>query len=206
VRRLLLLGIVPLLVGLAAPADAHRTASGAAGPQQRGVITFVKNHAHPDRSTLRWQLLRADGDRWRVVDQESWRAGSGMLGRRGRNACVRNVGWLPNGRYHVRAHLDYHGRVIKGRAFRIDDMRCANGTVRHDLFVHTEQGAHDVQCRNRNGDQACRWEYPRIDDYRSHGCIKLAPQDLAALMAHFRAAFATGVRYPTTRVVLRVVG
>ena len=210
-RRLLVaLGAVPLVIGSlgwAPAATADRAAPVAtSGPQVRGVLTFVKNHAHPDRSELRWQLFRSVTGTWQVVDQKSWRAGSGMLGKRGRNACVRNVGWLPDGSYRVRAYLDYHGRLIKGRAFGLDDKRCAHGRLRHQLFIHTEQGAHDTQCRNRSGDQACRWEYPRINDYRSHGCIKLAPTDLADLMTHFRAAFATGVRYPTSRVVLNVVG
>jgi hypothetical protein len=200
VRRLLVLVVVALLVGGLAPTTAD------AQPRLRGVMTFVKNAAHPDRSELRWQLLRRVDDRWQVVDRASWRAGSGMLGARGRDACARNVGWLPDGSYRVRAYLDYHGRLIKGRAFRLDDKRCAGGRVRHELFVHTEQGAGNRQCRNRPGDQVCRWEYPRIDDYRSHGCIKLAPGDLRELMAHFRAAFNPGVRYPRTQVVLRVTG
>jgi hypothetical protein len=211
VRRVLVaLGVLPLLVASAPAATASRaTPSGAAGasvPPPRAVITFVKNDARPDRSELRWQLFRSVAGRWQVVDRASWRAGSGMLGKRGRNACARNVGWLPNGRYHVRAYLDYPGRLIKGRAFRLDDKRCAHGRLRHQLFLHTEQGARNVQCRDRRGDQPCRWEYPRIDDYRSHGCIKLAPHDLADLMARFRQVFTPGVRYPTSRVVLRVVG
>jgi hypothetical protein len=209
-RLLVVLGAVPLIVGTAGWVPAASAVQGApvgtSAPQLRGVITFVKNHAHPDRSELRWQLFRSVAGTWQVADQKSWRAGSGMLGRRGRNACARNVGWLPDGSYHVRAYLDYHGRLIRGRAFRLDDQRCAGGRVRHQLFVHTEQGAHNTQCRDRRGDQPCRWEFPRIDDYRSHGCIKMAPRDLADLMAHYRAAFAPGVRYPTSRVVLRVVG
>jgi hypothetical protein len=208
VRRLLVvLGVVPLLIGsTVGPGPAASAGPASAGAQLRGVLTFVKNAAHPDRSELRWQLVRSAGGAEQVVDQKSWRAGAGMLGRRGRDACARDRGWLPDGSYRVRAHLDYPGRLIKGRAFRLDDKRCANGRVRRQLFLHTEQGAHNTQCRDRRGDQACRWEYPRINDYRSHGCIKLAPADLADLMAHYRRAFAPGVRYPLSRVVLRVVG
>ena len=109
------------------------------------------------------------------MQTKSWRSGSGMLGTAGRNSCVKNKGWLPNGTYAVRQHNDYGGNLIKGRAFRIDNKGCPNGTGRVDLFVHTEQGARNRQCANRRGDQVCRWEYPRYNDYKSPGCIKLAP-------------------------------
>ncbi len=78
----------------------------------------------------------------------------------------------------MRQHNDYHGNVIKGRAFRLDDKACPNGKVRHQLFIHTEQGAGNRQCANRKGDQACRWEWPQVNDYKSFGCIKMSPGDL----------------------------
>lgn len=175
----------------------------------RGIITFAKNYRRPDDSTLTWKLKRRTTrngkEWWALVDEKSWRAGSGMGGKRGTNACIHNVGWLPNGVYHVRQYADYHGSLIQGRAFRVDDKRCSNGTLRVDLFIHTEQGLHDKQCPNRPGDQPCRWEYPEIDDYHSHGCIKLAPGDLASLVRNFREHFATGKRYPKSVVELRVI-
>ncbi|MCL2543788.1 MAG: hypothetical protein FWE71_15195 [Nocardioidaceae bacterium] len=197
---LTVLMLATVAVWLAPPPAAR-----AAGHQQvRGTITFTKNHAHPDDSTVSWRLQRWRDGRWRTTDTASWRAGSGMLGKRGRNPCIHNVGWLPNGGYRLRLYLDYPGSLIKGRAFRLDDKRCANGTVRHNLFLHTEQGAHDRQCPDRPGDQPCRWEYPKVDDYKSNGCIKMAPGDLAALVGHFRKAFRPGVRYPRAKVRLVV--
>jgi hypothetical protein len=195
-----LLSVLGLLPGSGPPADARA----AVHQQVRGTITFVKNRAHPDDSLLTWRLERWSEGRWSVTDEASWRAGSGMLGARGRNPCIRNVGWLPNGTYRLRQYADYPGHVIKGRAFRLDDKACPNGTVRHQLFIHTEQGARNRQCADRRGDQPCRWEWPRIDDYKSYGCVKLAPGDLADLVAHFHRAFRPGVRYPA-RVVRLVV-
>ena len=96
--------------------------------------------------------------------------------------------------------------VYGGRMFRLDDHVCRNGSTRRvQLFIHTEQGARNVQCPNRAGDQVCRWEMPRINDYKSAGCIKMSPGDLAALGRHFLRYFHAGVRYSKARVVLRVV-
>lgn len=171
----------------------------------RGVITFDKNHTNPQDSRIRWHL-------WRVVDgtktlreTASWRAGSGMGGKRGRNACINDVGWLPNGTYRVRHHANYRGTLIKGRAFRLDDKRCRNGNLRFALFIHTEQGDRNRQCRDRRGDQPCRWEFPRHNDYKSAGCIKMAPGALRDLSERYTNVFRSGVRYAKYKVVLRVV-
>ena len=189
-----------MLVGLlVSPAPAQ-----AAFPW-RAVITFDKNWSNPASSRVVWKLSnRQRNGAWKVVETRTWRAGSGMLGRAGRNSCVKNTGWLPNGDYAVRQWNDYPGHVIKGRAFQLDNKRCSNGTLRQSLFLHTEQGPGSRQCRDRRGDQACRWEFPRINDYKSYGCIKLAPRDLAALVGLYHRHFDAGVRYPTNAVVLRV--
>ena len=202
-RRLPIAFAVLLLLGasllLASPAES-------ASPPWRAVLTFDKNWSNPASSRLTWQLLeRQANGHWKVAEQRAWRAGSGMLGRAGRNSCVKNHGWLPNGTYSLRQYDNYGGHLIKGRAFRLDDKRCSNGTGRTDLFLHTEQGAGNRQCADRRGDQVCRWEYPRINDYKSAGCIKLAPGDLAQLTALFHRHFAAGVRYSQAQVVLRVV-
>lgn len=195
---LLILAIVMGAVLLAAPADS-------ATLRWRGIITFDKSWATPSNSRLTWQLSRRQGDaQWTVVETRSWRAGSGMLGKVGRNACARNIGWLPNGTYALRQYDDYAGNKIKGRAFRLDDMTCATGTRRVDLFIHSEQDAGNRQCRDQRGDQLCRWELARYNEYKSAGCIKLAPSDLAQLVALYHRHFHAGVRYPKAQVVLRV--
>jgi hypothetical protein len=180
--------------------------AGSATPAWRGVVTFDKNWRNPSSSRVVWQLHQRQGDgRWKVVETRSWRSGSGMLGRRGRNACVNDMGWLPNGTYAMRQYDDYPGNLIKGRAFRLDDKACARGNRRFDLFIHTEQGARNRQCADRRGDQSCRWELPRVNDYTSAGCIKLAPGDLAQLVALYQKRFRAGVRYAKDQVVLRVI-
>jgi hypothetical protein len=199
---------------LTAPAQASPTPPSArttpaavlAAAGQRAVITFDKNWTDPSASRLTWRVVRPDADGvMQVVEELSWRAGSGMLGRAGRNECAKGRGWLPNGTYRLRFHRDYHGNLIKGRAFRLDDHRCRNGRKRVELFIHTEQGARNTQCPDRAGDQVCRWELPRINDYKSAGCIKLSPDDLAELGRHFLQFYKAGVRYPKSRVVVRVV-
>jgi hypothetical protein len=198
--RVAVLALVGVLAGalVAGPAES-------AGPRTRAVITFDKNWSDPASSRLVWQRQLGTAKGWKTVETRSWRAGSGMLGKRGKNSCTRNVGWLPNGRYGVTLHRNYPGNLIKGTALRLDNKRCGNGTVRQNLFIHTETGAGNRQCPNRRGDQACRWEYPSYNDYRSAGCIKLAPAALGELDRLFRRHFAAGVRHPTTRVVVRVV-
>jgi len=171
----------------------------------RAQMTFTKNHAHPWRSTLTWAAARQRGDgSWKVLAHDSWRAGSGLPGRSTENPCVKGHGWLPNGTYSLRHYPDYHGNLIHGRAFRLDDKRCPNGTLREQLFIHTEAGAGNTQCANVPGDQLCRWEYPQINDYTSHGCIKLSPAAILALTRDYQRFFHAGVRYSTARVRLVV--
>ncbi len=195
---LMTIAVVAASLLLAAPADS-------ATQQWRAGITFDKNQGNPANSRLVWHLYQRDGKDWKVVETRRWRAGSGMLGKAGRNECVNNKGWLPNGTYRLRAYDDYPGQKIKGRAFRLDDKRCTSGNQRFDLFIHTEQGAGNSQCKNRRGDQLCRWEFPSFNEYKSAGCIKLAPADLRQLAAVFHRHFRSGVRYPKGTVVLRVI-
>ncbi|RLV48287.1 hypothetical protein D9V37_19785 [Nocardioides mangrovicus] len=197
---------------LAAPAGAVTQAgtqvSSRAGAHHRVAtkarIVFVKNEQNPFASKVVWRQWQRSAGGWRLVDTAEWRAGSGLGGARGRSSCVRNVGWLPNGTYTARPYTDYHGNVIHGRAFRLSNHACGRGTVRHNLFLHTETGPGNHQCANRPGDQACRWEFPAINDYRSNGCIKLSPTDIAALMRHYRrwAAHARAVDLHRFRLVV----
>jgi hypothetical protein len=171
----------------------------------KAQITFDKRPAHPWDSRITWQASRqrADGS-WNVVAHDSWRAGSGLPGGSATNSCVKNHGWLPNGRYSVRQYDDYAGSLIHGRAFRLSDKHCANGTLREQLFIHTEAGPGNTQCPNAPGDQICRWEFPAINDYTSHGCIKMAPADILALTEDYHRFFRAGIVYPQARVSLLV--
>ena len=196
---LVALAVVTGSLLLAAPA-------GSATSPWRGVITFDKNWQNQSSSRLTWTLYqRQPAGAWKVVETRSWRAGSGVRGRVGRNSCATSKGWLPNGTYRLRQYNENHGRLIKGRAFRLDNKACPGGRVRHNLYLHTEQGAGNTQCRDRRGDQVCRWEYPRVNDYMSLGCIKVSPHDLAELVALFHRHFAAGIRYAADQVSLRVV-
>jgi hypothetical protein len=171
----------------------------------KAQITFVKKAAHPWRSRIIWDARRqrADGT-WKVLAHDSWRAGSGLPGGSATNSCVKGHGWLPNGRYTLRQYDDYAGNLIHGRAFRLSDKHCSNGTLREQLFIHTESAAGNHQCANGPGDQICRWEFPQVNDYTSHGCIKMSPSDILALTQDYHRFFRAGVRYPTTRVSLLV--
>lgn len=207
-KRLLVVAVVTPAVALATLLASVLVAGPAesAGRAKRAVITFDKNWSNPGNSRLVWQLQeRGGGGAWKTVQRRSWRAGSGMLGKRGKNPCMRNVGWLPNGHYGVVLHRNYPGNWIRGTALRLDNKRCGNGTLRQSLFIHTETGAGNRQCANRPGDQVCRWEFPTFNDYKSAGCIKVAPSALGELDRLFRRHFAAGVRHPMTRVVVRVV-
>jgi hypothetical protein len=196
---LLALAVVIASLLLAAPAES-------ASPPWRGVLTFDKNWQNQFDSELTWTLYHRESDgRWKAVETRSWRAGAGLPGKVGRNSCATSKGWLPNGTYRLRQNDESGGRLIKGRAFRLDDKACPSGTVRHNLYVHTEQGPGNAQCRDRRGDQRCRWEFPRVNDYKSLGCIKMSPGDLAELVRLFQRHFSAGVRYATGQVSLRVV-
>ncbi|MGZ4449111.1 MAG: hypothetical protein ACXVXT_19910 [Blastococcus sp.] len=207
-RRLLLL-LLTTLVLLAVPTYAGSAAqAGGTAPDRRPVralITFVKAPAHPFDSRLLWRVWRRDPDgSWELTEHRSWRAGSGWGGPHTTDECVHDRGWLPDGRYSFVQHDDYAGSLIKGRAFYLGNKRCHDGTLRTDLFIHTETGAGNRQCPDTRGDQLCRWEWPRINDYRSAGCIKMSPGDLLALTRHFHRYFAAGHRYPLDRVQVRV--
>jgi hypothetical protein len=170
----------------------------------RATITFTKNYRHQWRSTVTWRAWRRSGGTWHLVAHDSWRAGSGFGGPGTEDACAKGRGWLPNGRYSLVQYDDYHGTLIHGRAFRLADKRCRNGTLRQQLFLHTEASAGNGQCPDAPGDQPCRWEYPKINDYRSSGCIKLAPPDLLALTRAYHRYFAPRVRYRMARIQLVV--
>ncbi len=196
-RARLALALLALACGLVVTTPAAT----AAGGYRYAVITFHKNYADTFRSTLTWQVFRVSDGHRTTVEHRQWRAGSGFS-RRSTDSCRRNDGWLPDGRYRPRLVTDYGGSLIKGRAIYLGDKRCRNGTLRTALFIHTEQGAGSRQCPDRPGDQVCRWEYPAINDYRSYGCVKLAPGDLHQLYDAWRRYFRVGYT-DRVRVVVR---
>jgi len=142
---------------------------------------------------------------WHLVATKSWRAGSGLGGRRGTDGCVRSVGWAPNGLYRPVQHDNYGGTYIKGRVFYLGAHTCRDGTLRQNMFIHSEAGAGNTQCHNGPGDQHCRWETPVYNDYRSNGCIKMAPGDLRQLVRRYHWYFRPGVSYDVRRFHVRVV-
>ncbi|HEX7716581.1 MAG TPA: hypothetical protein VF416_04785, partial [Marmoricola sp.] len=84
-RRTAVLLLTLLAASLAVVPAAHTAQAAQAAQHQRvrGTITFVKNRARPDDSLLTWTLQQRRGGAWVTTDRASWRAGSGMLGKRG---------------------------------------------------------------------------------------------------------------------------
>lgn len=192
--------------GLQPQATSQQAVVKAKPKSYRGSIVFEKNYRQQFNSRITWRLWERQGNRERVVEQRSWRAGSGLPRKGGKDPCARSVGWAPSGNYQITLHHDYPGNLIKGRTFQMTNKACKNGTVRQNLFLHTEQGAGSSQCPDRPGDQACRWEFPKVNDYKSLGCLKMAPGDLHELVRLFERRFDGGIRYGLDKVVLRVVG
>lgn len=103
-----------------------------------------------------------------------------------RAGAGRRQGWLPNGSYQVLAHdAHYNGgdQGVNGKVIHVQDKVCENGrTTRAELFVHSEMWPEGSQAAPQPGkDNPYRWDGP--DDYRSLGCIKLNPTDIANLFA-----------------------
>jgi hypothetical protein len=178
----------------AADADTPRAAK-----TVRAVIIFDKSQRNPFNSWIIWKAFRGK----KLIEKQSWRAGSGFGGPNTQNPCVRGRGWLPNGHYDFVQHDNYWGQYIKGRAFYLGNKACPNGTPRTELFIHTETGDRNRQCRDGKGDQRCRWEWPKFNDYRSGGCIKMSPRDIRQLTHRYQRYFRAGVRYPA-RVHVKV--
>jgi hypothetical protein len=174
----------------------------------RATIIFDKNWKNPYDSRIIFRSWARTGPkgrkRWVRVEQASWRAGSGVSGRAGRDACHRGKGWAPNGIYSFVQHNRRRAPLINGRVFELQPQACRNGTVRQMMFIHSEQRSNNTQCKNTKGDDPCRFEAPKVNDYRSWGCIKMAPGDLRQLTSRFHRFFKAEVRYPTKRVRVRV--
>lgn len=176
---------------------------------KRASIVFDKNWKNPFKSLLTFRAWARTGPKghkkWVLVEQASWRAGAGLSGAAGRDECHRGQGWLPNGTYSFVQHNRRKAPLVNGRVFELQTKACArNGTVRQMLFIHSEQTTSNTQCKNRPGDDGCRWEVPVYNDYRSYGCIKMSPSDLKNLTRRFHHYFRSEVRYSTRTVKVRV--
>ncbi len=204
-RLLALLLVAPaalVAVPAAAPASAPDSHSASARAQARpvhAVIVFDKNPRNPFDGRIIWKAYRGK----KQIERTEWRAGSGFGGPNTKDPCARGRGWLPNGRYDFVQYDNYWGEFIKGRAFFLGNTTCHDGTPRTELFIHTETGDRNRQCRNARGDQRCRWEWPKVNDYRSGGCIKMSPKDLGQLTRKYHRYFNAGTRYPA-RVHVKV--
>ena len=174
----------------------------------RAAIVFDKNWDNPFDSRIIFRSWAKTGPKgkkkWVRVEQASWQAGSGLSGAAGRDACHRGKGWAPNGTYSFVQHNRRKAPLINGRVFELQPQACRNGTVRQLMFIHSEQNWNNTQCKNTKGDDPCRFEAPKVNDYRSWGCIKMAPGDLKQLTRRYHRFFKAEVRYPTKEVRVRV--
>lgn len=124
----------------------------------------------------------------RVTTDVWWRAGSGTGSQDG---CELNHGWIPQGLGDLWGHYDhYEGSAIKGRVWYIADRACIYGTLRTELFIHSEETSNWGQSCT-GGDAPFCWE--NWTDYYSNGCIKLshgstAPTDVADLNTRWDSA------------------
>ncbi|GGS20250.1 hypothetical protein GCM10010252_69420 [Streptomyces aureoverticillatus] len=156
-----------LMLGATTPTASASDAAAAAGGH---YLKFDKNQRNQTNSTL-YLMKRAAGPD-KVI--KKYRAGSGVT----RNSCTRFKGWLPNGTYTIQFHARrYNGSLIKGYVIKISDKRCPNGTLRNDLFIHSEMN----RSGGRGSTEPFRWNGP--SDYKSNGCIKLHPAHIKSLFA-----------------------
>jgi len=118
----------------------------------RSAIIFNKNWDDPYDSRIIFRSWAKTGPKgkkkWVRVEQASWRAGSGLSGAAGRDACHRGKGWAPNGTYSFVQHNRRKAPLINGRVFELQPMACRNGTVRQMMFIHSEQTWKNTQCKN----------------------------------------------------------
>ena len=173
----------------------------------RAVIVFNKNWDNPFDSRIIFRSWAKTGPKgkkeWVRVEQASWRAGSGLSGAAGRDACHRGKGWAPNGTYSFVQHNRRRAPLINGRVFELQPQACRNGTVRQLMFIHSEQNWNNTQCKNTKGD------HPSFRGTKGQrlpvmGLYQRAPGDLRELTRRFHRFFKAEVRYPTKRVRVRV--
>ena len=129
-----------------------------------GWFSFTRANNTDSRLVYKWNT----GTNPTVYESPTWRAGSGSsttCGEIGR-------GWLPLGWYDIWGHWNSYDALIKGRVFWLQNKRCADGTLRTELFIHSEETAGNGQYCPTAGDDPYCWE--GAFDYYSNGCIKLS--------------------------------
>jgi hypothetical protein len=137
-----------------------------------GCPRFVFDKGSNTNSALLMKGRDANG---RCYTSRSWRSGSGVS----TDPCAKGKGWLPNGVYDVPFMSDgYSGSVIAGRVWRLQDKKCSDGTVRTELFVHSEETSGNGQsCTSGNSDDQWCWDGTpngeATNDYKSLACIKV---------------------------------
>ncbi|OKH97751.1 hypothetical protein A6A06_31745 [Streptomyces sp. CB02923] len=181
IRTASLAATAALTGALATAAPAHAAEPPAPAARDGGTyLLFDKNQRDPSASRLR---LVQTGTGRVLAD---YRSGSGQGGTAGRDECARSQGWLPDGTYQVLSHTTRKkgGRDgINGYAIRVADKVCRDGrTQRTALFLHSEMRPDGTQAAALPGrDNPYRWDGDV--DYRSLGCVKLAPADIKHLFA-----------------------
>lgn len=153
------------------------------------TLRFDKDYERPWNSKLTFRVWRTDRDTPVVTKEYRAGAGSRAAGIAGgaTNECKKKVGWLPNGTYPAKLHLNYPGTEVKGIAIELENKRCKNGTgtERTALFIHTQKPW-------PNGDVG----------YGSKGCIKLSPTDIEDLARTWQNYhLSAGKRYAETLFV-----
>ena len=100
-------------------------------------------------------------------------AGSGK-GSNWNNPCVSSQGRLPNGWYNTGndKHINNKNTLIKGRVWGLADKNCGSGTIRTELFIHTEENVANLQTCTAAPDDPYCWE--GSFDYMSEGCVKVS--------------------------------
>ena len=159
----------------------------AAVAQAGATVTTFDFHRISNTSSV-LTIFRQDTLDGRVLNQQSYRAGSGLNTNECDSAAYDNVGgWLPAGNYSLLGHWDqYPGTKIQGRVWRLQDKRCngGTGTLRTELFIHSEETWTQGQTCGSPYDERFCWDGD--GDYYSVGCIKVSraapyPSDLAKL-------------------------
>jgi hypothetical protein len=175
---------IRILVAAAAAAALAATAA----PAIAGTIVTLDFRRGTNTNSL-LTIYRQDLLDGRILNQASYRAGSGLNRNECDSAAYDNVGgWLPRGYYNLWGHFDhYTGSLIQGRVWRLQDKKCngGTGTLRTELFIHSEETYTNQQaCQSPYIERFC-WD--NDNDYYSVGCIKISrnssnpPADLGRL-------------------------